>query len=454
MNKFLQTKVALPAITFIGLVITIAIVKLQPQMTHSPADRAVATVNAITVNKHSLRPTIIGYGTVAPDLTLKAKAEVSGRVTYLHPELKKGAILPEGTLVVKIDDKDYQLALRQANADLLSNQASLKEMQLTIENTQLDLQLAQEKFKVRQAEYKRLQKLRKSGAVSQSKLDAERQNMLAQQQEVQQLENKQTTLPSDIEVIKAKIDISKAKVEQSQRDLDRTNILLPFNARVRQVDAELDQFVSAGTLLFDVSGMDKVIINAQFPMSQFRQIAKGFDKNKLKMSRLTASESQQSVFTSLGLSAVVNIAGDKNLHWQAKVERISDNVDAQSRTIGVVVSVSGSYENIEPGVRPPLLEGNYMEVKLQGAASEFLVLPRFAIHQQQIYRIDDESKLQRVTLTGLQLQDELALLHSGLNIGDKIITSDVFPAVNGMKVESIADAKTTLHILQWVEAAQ
>lgn len=454
MNKFLQSKIALPTIAFIGLVITIAIIKLQPKMIHTPAERAVVMVNAITLDKYDLRPTIIGYGTVAPDLTLKAKAEVTGRVTYLHPELKKGAILSKGTLVVKIDDKDYQLALRQAKADLLSNQASLKEMQLTIENTQLDLQLAQEKLKVRQAEYKRLQKLRKSGAVSQSKLDAERQNMLAQQQEVQQLENKQTTLPSDIAVINAKIDISQAKVEQSQRDLDRTNILLPFNARVRQVDAELDQFVSAGALLFDVSGMDKVIINAQFPMSQFRQIAKGFDKNKLKLGQLTAHENHQSVFTSLGLSAEVSIAGNKDLHWDAKVERISDNVDAQSRTIGVVVSVSGSYENIDPAVRPPLLEGNYMEVKLQGAISEFLVLPRFALHQQQVYRIDAQNKLQRISLKDLQLQDELVLVNSGLAAGDKIITSDVFPAVNGMSVESIADAKTTLQIRQWVEAAQ
>ncbi len=60
-----------------------------------------------------------------------------GRVTYVHPELKRGAILSKETVLLRIDDRDYRLALTQAEADMLANQASVKEMELTIENNKL-----------------------------------------------------------------------------------------------------------------------------------------------------------------------------------------------------------------------------------------------------------------------------------------------------------------------------
>ncbi|TQV88726.1 efflux RND transporter periplasmic adaptor subunit [Aliikangiella coralliicola] len=453
-KQFLEKKIALPVIIIVGILLTVAIIKLQPAMEHNPQARPSIPVNFVTVHQHSLRPAIVGFGTVEPDVSLQAKAEVTGRVTFIHPELKKGTIIPKDTLVLKIDDKDYLLALKQAEADLLSNQASLKEMELTVENTKLDLKLAVEKLKVRNKELTRLERLRKSGSISQSKLDAERQNKLQQQQEVQQLENQLTTLPSDIEVLKAKIDISKAKVEQSQRDLARTEIRLPFNGRISKVDAELDQYAATGSLLFEASGLDKVTINAQFPINQFRQIAQGFDREKINFSDPASIPRMSELFASLGMSAKVYIAGSQFEGWEAKVERISDNLDPQSRTLGVVVSVSDSYKNINPATKPPLLEGNYMQVNLFGAANQFLVAPRYALHENQVYRINSDNTLQRVDVSNVQLQGELALFKNTLTAGDKIITSDVFPAVNGMKVTPVEDSKAQQSLTELVEMAQ
>ncbi len=457
-KQWLTKKTSLPIIAVAGIVLALLIVKFQPNMKHVPQDKKPVLVSVISVNKAMIKPAIIGYGNVEADLTLQAKSEVKGRVVYIHPELKKGATLAKDTLVVKIDDKDYQLSLRQAEADLLSNQANLKEMQLTVENTQLDLKLAMEKLTVRKKEFSRLEKLRKSGSVSQSKLDAERQNLLQQKQEVQQLENTQTTLPSQIEVLKAKIEISKAKVQQSQRDLDRTEIRTPFNARVRSVSTEQDQYVALGSALFDLSGMNKVIINAQFPVEQFKKITASFDRSKLNFDDLTNGGQMSELMSALGLESKVSMATNDELSWQAKVERISDDIDPQSRTIGVVVSVSDSYRKIQPGVRPPLLEGNYMKVELNGAAQEFLVLPRAAIHQQQIYRVSENNQLQRLDLNNIQMQGELALVtlstNSGLNDGDQIISSDVFPAVNGMLLETVPDEALQTKLAEWAGTAQ
>ncbi|MCO7226192.1 efflux RND transporter periplasmic adaptor subunit [Pleionea sp. CnH1-48] len=454
MKDLLKRRFALPVIAGLGVFLMILLVKLQPEKVHTPPDQKAKPVKTITLTKQSLRPTIIGYGSVTPDYKLAAKAEVTGRITFVHPELKKGAILKAGTLVMKIDDKDYQLALKQAQADLLANQANLKEMELNVENTQLELELAKEKLKVREKELKRLEKLSKSGSVSRSNLNNEKQNYLQQKQEVQQLENKLATQPSNIEVLKAQIAISEAKVTQSQRDLERTQVYLPFNGRISQVYTEQEQYITTGAQMFDAISLQKVVINAQFPFEQFRHIADKFDKEKLANVDLTNIPNMSELLASLGMSAEVKIAGSTYQGWQARVERISDNLDPNSRTIGVIVSVEDSYQKNRPGERPPLLEGMYMQVTLKGAQGEYLVAPRSALHENQFYRVNTEQKLERVNVSDVLLQGELALVQSILSENDKIITSDVFPAVNGMPLATEEDLVAKQAMQQWVEAAQ
>ncbi len=456
LSGFLKSRKALPVIAAVGLVVLIIIVKSQPEMVHNDSQRPSIPVSYIEVQRHQLKPEIIGYGTVQPDLNLQAKAEVTGRITYIHPQLKKGEIFAKDTLLLQIDDKDYLLQLKQSQADLLANQANLKEMQLNIENNELELKLAGEKLKVREKEYARLKKLRKSGAVSQSNLDAERQNLLQQKQEVQQLKNKQTTLPSTLEVMKAQLEISKAKLQKSQRDLERTQVKIPFNGRISQVYTELDQYMQTGAQLFDASGLDKVMINAQFPVNQFSSFARSFAQDKINFKGEKEIPSMTKILESLGLSAVVEEAGGDFKSWTAKVERFSDNLDPKSRTVGVIVTVEGSYKNLEPGTRPPLLEGMYMKVSLQGAAIETVAIPRFALHENQIYSITSDNHLKRITLTDLQYQGDLVLINSQaiLEASNKIITSDVFPAVNGMQLTPVFDKAASDKMDSWLGAAQ
>ncbi len=426
------------------------IIKLQPSLTHNPAERPSTAVSYIELVQHEIKPEIIGYGIIEPDLDLQAKAEVTGRVIYIHPALKKGEIFAKDTLLLQIDNKDYLLQLKQAKADLIATQANLTEMKINIENNKLELELATEKLKVREKEYARLTKLRKSGSVSQSSLDKERQNFLQQKQEMQQLKNKQTTLPSQLEVVKAKLDISKAKLEKSQRDLERTNVRIPFNGRISSVFTEQDQFVATGAPLFDAFGLDKVIVNAQFPVDQFRLFAKNFSTEGLQNNNSEIIPSMTELLESFGLTADVEVAGGNFSTWTAHVERFSDDLDPQSRTIGVIVSVKGSYEHIMPGNRPPLLEGMYMKVMLQGMPIQSVAFPRFALHEKEAFTITADNKLLRIALTDIQYQGSMAIINSILQPGDKIITSDVFPAVNGMDVTPMIDKTTNDQMNKWL----
>lgn len=397
------------AFATIGLLLTISIVKLQPAMTHTAEAKKGAPVSVITARSHIGKPSIVGYGTVKPDLNLKALAEVAGRVTFVHPDLDKGAFLAEGTLVVTIDDKDYRLSLKQAEADLLAAKTNVREMDMTIQNTVLELKLANEKLTVRRAELARLEQLRIRGTISQSQFDEERQSTLVQQQEVQQLENKRTTLPSEREVLVTKIDIAEAQLEQSQRNLARTQIHLPFTGRISGVYVERDQYVSKGTNLFDLVGMQKVSINTQFPVNQFGRFAAHIERPNIDFNDPNQYAQLSKLVAKLGLTATVEVAGENYKSWPANVERIIDDLDPNSGTVGVLVSVEDSYSQVEPGLRPPLLEGMYMRVTLQGPQGEFIALPRYALQGNQVFVVTSSNTLERVTLNDVYYQGELAL---------------------------------------------
>ncbi|PCJ47500.1 MAG: hypothetical protein COA74_11385 [Gammaproteobacteria bacterium] len=453
-KQFLKTKKALPILAASGFILMMLIIKLQPSLDHNITERPSIAVNYIELKEQQLKPEIIGYGTVKPDLGLQAKAEVTGRITYINPDLKKGEIFPKDTLLLQIDDKDYKLQLKQAEADLIATEAKLKEMEINIENNKLDLSIAGEKLNVREKEYARLVKLRKNGSVSQSTLEKEKQNLLQQKQEMQQLKNKQTTLPSQLEVVKAQLEISKAKLQKSLRDLERTSIYLKFNGRINDVFTELDQFVATGTPLFNAFGLEKIIINAQFPVDQFRLFAKSFNDKSLQTTKADSVLNMTDLLQSFGLTAVVEVAGSGFNNWTAKVERFSDSLDPLSRTVGVIVSVEDSYKHINPGSSPPLLEGMYMKVYLKGAAIRTVALPRYSLHQNQVYLITNDNKLKRLTLNNIQYQGSLVLIDNLLKTGDRIITSDVFPAVNGMDVTPLLDEITTNQMNEWLGAQQ
>jgi len=438
-------------IAAIGILTAVIIVKSRPAMQHQPENRAAANVTTIEVKQYNVRPSIKGFGEVEPDVLLDAKSEISGKIVYVHPQLRMGNILPKDTIVIRIEDNDYQLALKQAVADLAVSKANLKEMKLNLKDTEVDLKLAKDKLAIATKDLSRNEKLLKKGSISQTAMGAQQTVVLQLKQEVQSLTNQLETLPAQLEVQEAKIIISQASVETQQRNLERAVIKLPFNTRITALSVEENQFVGQGASLFSAQTINKVLINAQFPLEQFRILAKGFNHNQALLEEAFKNGDSEELFSRLGLSAKVKLAGDELALWDAKVERISGNLDPASRTLGVIVSVDHPYRDIQPGVKPPLMQGMYTEVILFGNPSNYFVVPRDALHEKQLFLLDENSRLKRIDIKA-EAQGNMLLIEQGLTAGNKIITSDLFPAVAGMELQTVSDTTKEQQIADWLEA--
>ncbi|NNF80326.1 MAG: hypothetical protein HKN05_20080, partial [Rhizobiales bacterium] len=175
-----------------------------------PPEELARVVRTIPAQELRLVPRVTGFGSIYPGTIWSGIAQVGGEVEYVHPALKKGAILPAGTEIVRISPADFDLAINQAKANMRSAEAKLAELKVTEENTADLLKIEKRGLVLREGELKRKQDLLKRGTVAQSALDLEQRETLAQRKKVQDLENALRLLPTQRAVQREQISVYRA----------------------------------------------------------------------------------------------------------------------------------------------------------------------------------------------------------------------------------------------------
>ena len=452
--NFLSKRIAFPIILISCILLAIIIVKSQSGMQHEPAASFITPVKTIEIKQFSIKPSITGFGIVEPDIQFEAKSEVAGKIVYVHPQLRNGATFAEDSVVIRIEADDFQSSLQQAKANTAVNQAQLREVVVKFKNTRSDLKLAQQKLKLAQNDLNRADELVKKKLVSQSNFEAQKSKVIQLQQEVQNLKSLLKTLPEQKASLQASLSNTQAAAQSKQRNLDRTTIRLPFNARISDLAVEENQYVSQGALLFTAQTTDKVLIDTQLPLEQFRILAKDFGDNQEQIREAFQRGFSLDLLTQLGLTATVRLGDDFSAIWDAKVERISSQLDPVIRTLGVIVSIDKPYAQIQPGIKPPLIDGMYTEVVIKGNPKKYFVIPRDALHEGELFLLTPQNTLQRRTLKPDKLQGSMALFETGLQAGEKLIVSDPFPAISGMSIKPSPDKNLQHSISLWVETQQ
>jgi RND family efflux transporter MFP subunit len=387
-------------------------------------------VRTLAVQQVDLIPVAEGYGTVKPAQLWTAVAEVSGRIVELHPRLRDGEILSAGTELLRIDPVDYELNLAQA-------EAALAELEVQRANAEATLGIEQRNLKIAEREYDRISKLAAKGTASKSNLDDAERSLVNSRNAVQNIRNTPALLPTQRKVLEA-------KRTQAERDLANTRIVAPFNLRVANLKIETDQYVTKGQSLFEGDSVDRVEVLAQFPLSTLRHLFIGREDMHAD-NALTGDNLPQLV----QLDPLVRLdMGTTRAEWQAEFVRFSDNVDPQTRTMGVVVAVDKPFEKIKPGLRPPLSKGMFVQVLLRGRVQpDRLVVPRSAVRDSQLYLVDGEQRLQRRPVEILFNQGPISVLASGLSAGERLVVTDLVPAVDGMPLAPQDDPALTESVL-------
>jgi len=427
-----------PPIALGAAVLAFAVLSRKPPAQTPPSETA-RHVRVITVKPLSVLPRTAGFGTVKPANIWNAVAQVSGKVTYVHPDFKKGAILKRGTEIIRIDAADYELAIAQAEANIRSAEAKLAELKVTETNLRATLKVERASLKLKQAQLKRKRDLLRRGALAQASVDEEERNTLSQQQRVIEIENQLRLLPTQRAVQREQIAVQKSKLETAKLDLSRTRIRMPFRGRIAEVSVEATQFVQAGTKLGVADDIQVAEVEAQFRISQMASFASVF---RSELPPHVTFENIAKVTKARGVHAVIRLrAGDRWIEWKGYIVRSSDTIDEQTRTIGIVAAVTGSYDMAVPGVRPPLTKGMFVEVELRARpVAGRLVVPRSSLHDGNLFIANAKSRLEiRPVKAGLALGN-IVIVSAGLKPGERVVVSDISPAVAGMLLKTTDDS--------------
>lgn len=423
----------LPIAVAVGLVLVGLVVKITSSMKHEKQGEAGQAARYQHLETQLVGPQIVGYGKIEPNIQFDSVAEVSGKITYIHPALKKGEIFLKDTLLLKVDDSDYQLQLAKANADLAAAKVELAAKKTSQLNNELDIELSRHKLKIAQSEYTRLEKLFEQKSLSQTELDRAQQNVLLQQQDLQRNENAKSLLPLEIKALQANVKKAQADVQQAQLAISRTEITLPFTGRIRKVNVERAQWVTLGKSLFSASDVAQVLINAQFTFEAFNEFT-GFFNQPPELTNITEQGMAQ-YFAVQGLGAKVELLGQSGMSWQAKIARLSDEIDPKSQTVGVVVAIDDSYQQLKLAEKPPLLAGMRAKVTLTAKPQQFVVVPRAQVRGRYALLADEQSLLQKLDTRDALKQAQYFLFSDHTLAGKKLVTTDLFPAVTGSKLD-------------------
>ena len=420
----------LPPIVVGVLVLVFVAGKNQAPMPVDTPEQARA-VRTITVPRVDLVPVAEGYGTAKPAQVWSAVAQVSGRVVEMHPRLRDGEIIPAGTRLLRIDSVDYELALAQRKAELA-------ELEVKERNTRDLLEIEERNLALAQREATRLQNLADKGTTSRSNADSAERAMLGSRTAVQNLRNTLSLLPSQRAVIEARL-------AQAERDLENTEIRAPFNLRIADLAMETEQYVSKGQKLFVGDSVDRSEVVAQVALSSLRHLFSGRGEQ-----RPDPLSMDQGMAEFADLQPLIQMdMGGYLAEWQAEFVRFSDNIDNETRTIGVVVALDRPFEKVIPGQRPPLSKGMFVKVLLRGRVlPQQLVVPRNAVRDSKVLLVDPDKRLRIEAVQKRFDQGDISVIGNGLEAGQQLVVSDLVPAVAGMSLSPRPDTALQQQLLQ------
>lgn len=374
-------------IVILGIVLAVVFIKLK-----KPPERMKQEVLAPLVKVEQLYvqdiPMVIrGHGTVSPKVEVDIVPEVPGKVVYIHPELKVGGLIPANEQMLRIDPRDYELAVRQADA--------------VVADAQVKLETEQAEAQVARREWRQLHP------------NTEPTSPLVLREP--QIRKAQATLES----AKAQLDIAKLKLE-------RTSLSLPFDTLIISEKVDLGQYVVVGQPLGKAYGIDAMEIEVPLEDDELAWFDVFASSISVNGSRPSAKRTPAKVKT--------DFAGAEHT-WKGYVVRTTGQVDETSRMISVVVEVPEPFD--ASNSKPPLLPGVFVEVLIEGnTLRNAVAVPRDAIRQGNKVWLVNDDRLHIQSLEIVRADKSFAYTISGVDDQAMIVVSSLDTVVDGMQVRT------------------
>ncbi|HRQ66413.1 MAG TPA: efflux RND transporter periplasmic adaptor subunit [Xanthomonadaceae bacterium] len=324
-------------------------------------------------------------GTVRPRTQTTLVSEVAGNVLEVPSQFAVGGFFRAGELILRVDPKDYEVALARAEAQLANRQALL----------------AQETARAEQA--------------------ARDWASIGRGTPTELVLRKPFVAEAEANVRAAEADLRAAEI-----NLARTEIRAPFDGLLREKRVDRGQFVAMGTAIGVLAAVD--VAEVRLPLTEADLAVVDLPED--------------------GLAVAVHAPGAAQPGaWQGRLVRSEGVLDERTRVLHVVVEVVDPYGlNGTGSSERPLKFGTFVEGRIPGALSHpVIVLPRHVLRgMDQVLLADGEDRLRLRRIEVLRADRDSVYVASGLAPGERVVTTAIETPVEGMRLRVLAAEPTPL----------
>ncbi|MEC8158924.1 MAG: efflux RND transporter periplasmic adaptor subunit [Pseudomonadota bacterium] len=328
------------------------------------------------------RAEVTVYGEVRPRVQIDVISEVSGRVTSVSPHFIEGGSISAGDALLTIEDRDYVLAVSEARARLAARRLELAQA------------LADADVAKRQL----------AGEVNPSDL-ALKKPQIAQ--------------------ARAGVQAGELSLSRAESDLSRTQISLPFDARITDTMADEGQYVGAGRTVASVFSTD--VAEVRLPLTDADIAALGVP---------IGYEADEGAGLRVKLST--DIAGVTR-KWAGRLVRLDASLDPQTRSTFGTVEVANPFDVADGDM--PMAPGLFVAAEIEGRRlADVLAIPTAGLRAGgRVFIMNDDDLLEVRSVIVAHATTSVAYLSSGVNEGDRIIVSPIRNPVAGMALSAIEE---------------
>lgn len=309
---------------------------------------------------------ITSQGVVRPLTETIVSAEVSGAIVEVSRKFVAGGVFSANETLLRIDPTNYEVELEQAQALV----------------------------RQRQIEFDGAEKLKSRG------------------------------YRAETEYASAAAALASARAEQvrARRNLERTDIRLPYAGMVRAKEVDVGQYVNVGSRLGVTFGTG--VAEVRLPLT---------DSDLAFIDLPAPGDADRDAGSAVTLSAEYR---GRHATWPARIVRTEGIVDDRSRVTYAVARVEDPYGLQRRDAHVPLRMGTFVSADIVGTSvANVIRVPRQALRgNSELIFVDEDDRLRIRSVDILRTDRDHAYLSAGAEAGDRISLTAIESPVNGMRV--------------------
>lgn len=374
-------------ILLVAVVIAVMLFVFKPRAEKKPAPYLPPEVSWISADAQTVRIPVHSQGTVEASATINLSVEVPGKISEIRQKLDDGEFFVKDDLLARIDDRDYQLAITKAEAQVAAARQALARVEAEAEQARFDIK-------------------RMGQDVAKASPYALREPHLKE--------------------ARAKLKAAEADLAIARLNEQRTYIRAPFDGRVIKKNVDVGEYVAPGVSLAKIFSTRR--LQVKLPLSQRQQALINLPHGK-----------EDPASTRVVLQT--RLAGELK-EWPAHLTRTESTIDVRNRLLNVIAEID-TQPLLDGEVNlNSLTAGLFVEAIIEGRPIDnIFVLPRTALRSgNKVWRIKDD-KLDIVGVNVMHKNDSEAYIDKGLKNGDRIIVSALDYAIQGMRLNPHRDGQ-------------